>query len=168
MKSKQSLVALLLLAGIVSPAIGKNKKAPLPEKIVTAKTIFIKCKDAEIKDKAYTQLTKWGRYVVVDSADKADLVMVVETSTHLSGFTSHTQKGYDFSHGGSNSQIATAPDRTTTDADYSGTTSIDIIDAKTGESLWADSKPWRAFHSATKDVIKELQERLDKQAGTKK
>ncbi len=168
MKARRLSVALLLLVAVVTPAVGKNKKAPLPEKIITAKTIFIQCKDAEIKEKAYTQLTKWGRYVVVDSADKADLVMVVETSTHLSGFTSHTQKGYDFSHGGSNSGIATAPDRTTTSADYSGTTSIDIVDAKTGESLWADSKPWRAFHSATKDVIKELQERIEKQTGTKK
>lgn len=168
MKASRLSVALFLLVAVVSPAVGKNKKAPLPEKIITAKTIFIKCKDAEIKDKAYTQLTKWGRYAVVDSADKADLVMVFETSTHLSGFTSHTQKGYDFSHGTDNSGLKTAPDRTTTDADYSGTTSIDIIDAKTGESLWADSKPWRAFHSATKDVIKELQERLEKQTGTKK
>jgi hypothetical protein len=93
MKARRLWVALFFLVAVVSPAVSKNKKAALPDKVITAKTIFIRCKDAEIKDKAYTQLTKWGRYVVVDSADKADLVMVVETYTHLSGFTSHTQKG---------------------------------------------------------------------------
>lgn len=157
------IILCMLLIAVISPVFGKDKQAPLPEKVITAKTIFIQSQDAKLKDKAFTELTKWGRYTVVDSADKADLVMTIETSKYISGYTSQTQKGYDFSHGGSNSQIATAPDRTTTDAEYSGTTHINIADAKTGESLWAESKPWRSFHSATKDVIKELQERVEKQ-----
>lgn len=165
MKARRLSVALFLLVAVVSPSVGKDKSAPLPEKVITAKKVFIQCNDAETKDKAYTQLVKWGRYEVVDSAAKADLVMDFETSTSLSGFTSHTQKGYDFSHGGSNSSIATAPDRTNTSAHYSHTTSVEIVDARTSESLWADSKSGRA---AAKNVIKELQERIEKQTGTKK
>jgi hypothetical protein len=164
-KKIPGILTVLLVIAAAAPA--KDKQAPLPEKIITSKTVFIQCEDAKLKDKAYTALTKWEKYAVVDSADKADLVMVIETSKDLSGFTSHTQKGYDFSHGGQNSQLATAPDTTKTHAEYTHTTSIKIVDAKTGESLWADSHK-ASFHGATKDLIEELQKRVEKQTGTKK
>jgi hypothetical protein len=73
-----ALAALVTL--VVSPSLAKH--APLPEKLLTAKTIFVEnhC-GARLGDKAYAELTKWGRFQVVTDRAKADVVLLVSEVT---------------------------------------------------------------------------------------
>ena len=48
-----------------------------------------------------------------------------------------------------------------------GYTYLTVIDPKTGENLWSDSKKWgnlyTGFHSATKGLIDELEKRINEE-----
>jgi len=48
-----------------------------------------------------------------------------------------------------------------------GYTYITVVDPKTGDSLWSDSKTWgnlyNGFHSATKGLVDELMKRINEE-----
>ena len=75
-------LTLLLLPVLASTCLAKDKHAPLPEMVVSAKTIYIDNQSgfANMGDRAYDELGKWGRFQIVDSADKADLVLLLSAS----------------------------------------------------------------------------------------
>lgn len=58
---------------------GNDQYAPLPEQIVSAKTVFLMNETGKAKfgDAVYKQITTWNRWQVVTSKDQADLVLVV-------------------------------------------------------------------------------------------
>ena len=66
--------AFLLLCALT--AVGENKiYAPLPDKIVAAKTVFFinESGTARFGDDLYRQITSWNRWEVVGDREKADL-----------------------------------------------------------------------------------------------
>src|ERR1700680_542731 len=75
----------LLLCTI--PALAKDLKAPLPEKLFQAKSVYIdnQSGNADIRDKAYTVLKEWNRYEVVQDKSKADLIYVLTISSEVRG-----------------------------------------------------------------------------------
>lgn len=66
------LVGLLLAAC----AFAQDSFAPLPAKITSAKSVYISnlTDNPQVADAAYSELKKWGRFEVVDSPEKADLI----------------------------------------------------------------------------------------------
>ena len=44
-----------------------------------------------------------------------------------------------------------------------GYTYLSIVDAKTGETLYSDVRKWVAFGSATRNMIRDLQKRIELQ-----
>ena len=64
---------------VVRSSYAKREKMPLPSKVMTvmtAKTIYIDNSSglADLGDKAYDELRKWGRFQIVDSVEKASVV----------------------------------------------------------------------------------------------
>jgi len=150
----RTLISIAIIGIAVSTAAAKDKHAPLSPKIMLAKSVYIKnTGESAIADKAYTALTKWGRFQIVESPEKADITMIFSTSETPSttARTSHyNQDTGQWSYG-------------TANVSGSGFTHLDIVDAKTGESLYSDVRQWRGFSSATKHIISGLEKRMEEQ-----
>lgn len=66
----------LTLAIAVTPCFAKTKHAPLPDRVLTAKVVYIENHGpAEVADRAYDELKQWGRFELVSDRSKADLVL---------------------------------------------------------------------------------------------
>ena len=80
-------LSLALLVAI--SAFAKPVHAPLPAEAYSAKTIAIvnHTGTQKVLDKAYEELTKWGRMKVVQNPDDADVVLVVEVQKGSHGAT---------------------------------------------------------------------------------
>ncbi len=75
MKAAKTLALAVVL--VVSPIYAADKYAPLPARVIAAKTVYIdnQTGKSEITDRAYEALSKWGRFKIVKDAKDADLVL---------------------------------------------------------------------------------------------
>jgi hypothetical protein len=148
---KMELAILLCLVPIVG--LAKDLKSPLPERLFQAKTVFIdnQSQHADILDKAYTAFKEWNRYEIVQDKSKADLIVIVTVSSEVRG-------AYTSGSVNDNGQITatTSPTRV-------GYTTMAVIDPANGQTLFADTRRWHLFGSATKDAVKELRKRMEAQ-----
>jgi hypothetical protein len=173
----RSLAAAVLLASAACPsAVGSTKHAPLPEQILQAKTVYIDNQSglAYIGDRAYDEVSKWGRFKIVNSAKEADVVFLLTAHEYVAGYrtnttgTSNTTGTVDDS---GNVRLNGDNDSTSqTSAQTGGVTFMTVLEPKTGNSLWSDRKTWGsgimglAFaRSATRSLVKELRERVEEQ-----
>ena len=76
-----------LLASTLGPCgwSQDGKYAPLPDRIVTARTAFLQTDTGEQKfaDNMFRQLEEWGRWRVVTSRSEADLVLSLDHKDKL-------------------------------------------------------------------------------------
>jgi hypothetical protein len=144
--------ALACACLLVASTQAKDIHAPLPTSLMSAKTVYIdnRAASAEFADRCYSELTKWGRFKIVQSREGADVVFLISSESHEIVNGAHS----------------TSNDYGTDTAVYNrtvGTTTISILDRATGGLLWIDSRRW-GFRSATKGVVKELRRRMEEQA----
>ena len=68
------LAAAAMLAGPQTALA--NDKPPLPVNVLAARKIYVdnRTGDAVIQNNAYLELAKWGRFQLVDSPQKADVL----------------------------------------------------------------------------------------------
>jgi hypothetical protein len=136
MKSSARIViaiAFFVLFGCVL-VHANEKRASLPSRVLSASTVFVdnQTTSAELTNTAYTELSKWGRLQVVDTAQKADIVLRLSNGNFVK-----------FVPGGEN---ATAADAKASKQNFvgadeavpPGSTRIAVIDPKTGTALWSD------------------------------
>ena len=137
---KAAITAALALVLVASPIHAKDKHAPLPASVIAAKTVYIdnQTDHAEITDRAYDALSKWGRFKILTNAKDADLVL---------RFTADT-KGRP------------APPRN--DIDVSPTPIHFSVLDQTNNELWSVSKNM-PFHSQTRLDIDEFKKRIEEQ-----
>jgi hypothetical protein len=155
----------------VVPAQGRKRKthAPLPTKILVAKTVYLDNRSgfANIGDRAYDELIKWGHFRVVQNPKDADLILLFSATEYRGGYvtTGTTQQQGRVDNYG-NIRISGETTSTTEQMVYRRT-HLTLIDPKSGENLWSDSKPWgnlyTGFHSATRSLIKDLRNRVEDQ-----
>ena len=129
------LIVITLFAVLRAvPVRANEKRAPLPSRVLSAVTVFVdnQTTSAELLNTAYTELSKWGRLQVVDTAQKADIVLRLTNGNYVK-----------FVPGGENTPVA-APkpgQQNFVGADEAvppGSTRISLIDPKIGNSLWSD------------------------------
>ena len=158
---------------------------PLPQQILTAKTVYIDNRSglADLGDKAYDEMKKWGRYQIVDSPEKADMVLLLSAKEYIGGYATNTYYNttgtVDYS-GTTNSQTYGSNTYGTTSgsgnvnthtygsstsrAIVEGTTYVTLLDPKSGTALWADARAWGPWwKSATRGLVKELRDRVKDQ-----
>ena len=159
------LLAVTCMALSTSSLAREKNHLPLPPQILSAKTIYIDNQSgaAKLADRAYEQLTKWGRWQVVSDRQKADLILLLSTRQYNGGYTTSTTGRID-----DNGNINTTSDATPVSVGY---TYITVVDPKTGDNLWSDSKRWgnlyTGFHSATKGLVDELMKRIGEEEAKK-
>ncbi|SRR5579871_602400 len=73
------IVCAILIAAIGLYA-ADDKYAPLPDRIVTAKTVFLQNDSGEqnLTDQLYRHLEEWGRWKVVMNRNDADIVVSID------------------------------------------------------------------------------------------
>jgi len=166
MNTSRGFLALALMLSIAPMLLAKNKQplehAPFPAKVLSAKTIFIQNETNQpgIADKAYTQLKSWGKYQIVDSKEKADLVLLFTLGySHTQHQDSDYVSLYNSQTGAYTSGVV--PGGTTTVTwTY---TQVRVIDPATSDVMWADERPWLRKRSATDELMEVLRQRVEEQ-----
>jgi hypothetical protein len=136
-----AITAALALVLIASPIHAKDNFPPLPASVMAAKTVYIdnQTGDAEIRDRAYDALTKWGRFKILKDAKDADLIL---------RFTADAEG---------------RPTPPHNDIDKSPTPVIFSVRDQANNELWFTSKN-KPFHSQTLLDIEEFKKRIEEQA----
>jgi hypothetical protein len=147
------LCAALLLT---MPQIAHANKKPstLPAAVFAAKTIYIdnRTNDAGLQNDAYMGLARWGHFQVVDSAEKADVVLRLNGSGFAQSVPSDTppdmsmKSGSTRTSGASGDSLLPSGDEAAPD----GFTRLTLIDPKSGTAWWSDvsktNRPEAAAH----------------------
>ena len=73
------IVCAVFIAALALSA-AEDKHAPLPDRIVAAKTVFLQNDSGEqnLTDQLYQQLEEWGRWRVVTNRTEADIVVSID------------------------------------------------------------------------------------------
>lgn len=123
----ESLFFLLLAwAMLCQPSVAKKQPLPISPKILKAQTVYLDCDcRKEMKasvPNALTEFFEWGRYQLAPDRNHADLVFLFSMNPYLGDY--FTRDG---------------PDRRPGIVDF---TILTVIDGRTGEALWSESKRW--------------------------
>ena len=139
-----------------APVRSNEKRGSLPSKVLSAATVFVENQttSAELLNTAYTELSKWGRLQVVDTAQKADIVLRLSNGNSVR-----------FVPGG---ESAPPTDRKVAKQNFvgadeavpPGSTRISVIDPKTGNSVWSDIRKTDNPKAAT-HILDGLREAFD-------
>jgi hypothetical protein len=177
-------LSLFAIVSVPTSSTAKDKHLPLPPQVMGAKTVYIdnQSGEARIGDRCYTQLEKWGRFKIVQDRKQADLILLLSAHEYTRGYV--TSGGDSVSTVSTTGSInaATIGDQTTGTVNTTGSvnttsnprytrpvtvgyTYLTVVDPKTGEGLWNDSKRWgnlyTGFHSATKGLVDDLMKRVN-------
>ena len=154
------IAAILLAPQNPIPALANDKRALLPTSIANSRTIYVdnRTTSAELQNTAYIELSRWGRFQVVDTPQKADIVLQLSNGNYVK-----------FVPGGENPPASNAQpgQQSGTGADEAvppGSTRISLIDPKSGNSLWSDVRKTDSPKAATHllDGLREAFDQRDK------
>lgn len=137
---------------------GGGGMAPLPNKVVAARTVFLVNETEENKfgDKFYQELKKWNRWQIVTHRAKADLVLILSQRDSL---------GAVITTGTATATGQTAQGTVITGQLKSSSWHLYVLDATTGEMLWrtktgGQGKLWRMWSSIAKSLLSDVQKRM--------
>lgn len=138
MKTVASVVVgavMLLWPQIMQAKQKENKAAALPAKVLAARKIYVdnRTNDAEIQNDAYLELAKWGRFQIVDSPKKAEIVLRLYGSNTVT-FVPAGEKTYVYN------SSAGGKWQETQEQVPAGFTRLTLIDPKTDSPLWSDDR----------------------------
>jgi EF hand len=119
-----------------------------PAKVTQARSVYVACDAclrgmAAAEPAAFKELSDWGRFDMIPNRKKIDLIILFSANPYLGDYV--TRDG---------------PDTRPVHVDI---TYMNVIDPKTGESYWGDSRQWGSWFvgRATKDLIVEFREQLE-------
>ena len=141
----------------------KETHAPLPSAVLTAKTIYVDNQSgvAVMGDRAYDELRKWGRFEIVDNPQKADMVLLLSVTSYDAGYVLNgTGQTVGANDGSTNSQVYSEGEARHVEIPDAHVT---LIDPKTGTRLWSDVRRAGVYKSATRELVKELRDRISEQ-----
>jgi hypothetical protein len=134
MKKMTSVFFFALMFLSVELSQANEKRGAVSSKIISAKTIYVdnQTTDAELQHDAYMALGKWGRYEIVDSPQKADVVLRLSGSSVVKfvpgGDPSATYNPKPISEKSAAGEELAPP----------GCTRLTLIEPKSGATLWSD------------------------------
>lgn len=119
---------MVLVLCLIALAVVAGTK-PLPETVVHAHTVFLVNETGfhELEYSTVLELEKWGRFELVDSPEKADLLLRLDNGNHVRTLP--------------DGQFPTAPSGNAIEEEAipSGHTRISLLDPKTNTLLWYDT-----------------------------
>jgi hypothetical protein len=147
-------VYLVSLAACL-PVIARANHAPLPQEILQAKTVCVlnHTKNKSAGNQALKELTKWGRFKVVQKPEDAELVLLLSTRSTKSQV-----------------EVAASKDSEGFDTDLVELTStlnydyICVFDRKTRRRLWSGYKQLNFYtRNPIGSLVKELRKNIEDQ-----
>jgi serine/threonine protein kinase len=139
-------------------ALAQDKYAPLPEKVINARTIFYinDTGNSRFGDNLYQELEKWNRWEVVTDKKKADLILVLSQRDHIEGSiatANATTSGHDTYATGTSAPIK------------SSSWHIFLIDPTSGATVWVSShtlgaRLWQSWGSVARSLLSDIQKRM--------
>lgn len=164
MFSFRGLVFLFLAVA----CFAKSNPAPLPDKLLSAKTVFLDNKSgtAYIGDDAYDSMSKWGRFSLVNADAKPDVIFRLQVRSEDGG-TVTSGDVTDDHNGGANVAMRSS-------AVVFRYTVLSVVDPATNEVLWQNEVRWGSGKrsmvpgavwfplSTAKSLIGDLRKRIDK------
>jgi hypothetical protein len=108
----------------------------LPSKAASAKTVFVENRttEAELQNAAITELTKWGRFQIVDAPQKADLILRISNSNTVRFVTAEEHDAE------MKNQSAKAETPASDTSVPPGLTRISLIEPKSGNVVWSEDR----------------------------
>jgi hypothetical protein len=127
-KHRAAVVFLFAVASIIGATSIEGQPAPVPETVLSAHTVFIENETgfAELQYIAVLELNKWGQFQLADSREKADLVLVLSSGTHVRAIPDGQYPR------------ATGLNAFTEETVPKGHTKLTLQDPKSGTFLWSD------------------------------
>ena len=126
---------ILLITALTASAQQSSDKAPLPDEIVRAKTVYVinETGKAKFGDAVFKQIKTWNRWQVVTDKSQADLLIVV---TDKGGIGSLNPSFY-----------------------------LKVLEPKTGSELWTSrttmqGKLWRSWGSVAETLVGDIRKRM--------
>jgi hypothetical protein len=149
------LAAIVLAFGI---AQANEKRGAVPSRVLSAKTIFVdnQSNDAEIQHDAYLGMSKWGRYEIVDSPQKADLVLRLFGSSVVK-FVPGGDRAATY-----NPRPASESPAAGEELAPPGCTRLTLIEPKSGAALWSEVRKTSNAQEKSK-LLEGLHEAVDQQ-----
>lgn len=153
-KPKEFAGKSVVVVGILDQALNTiyvdDVRRALPAKITQAQSVYIDCNAcprgmAAAWQAAFESLEDWGRFDVVPDPKKADLIFLFAANPYLGDYV--TRDG---------------PDKRGVAVDI---TYMNVVDPKTGENLWGDSRQWGSLFvaKATRDLLSELKLQMEEE-----
>lgn len=141
------IIVFVLFGAAALPA--KEKKPMLPPRVLAANTVFVENRttSAELLNKAYSEISKWGRLQLVDNAKKADIVLRLTNGNSVELVSADAKAE---APNGAGADEAVPP----------GSTRISVIDPKTGSALWSDIRKTDSSKAGT-HMLDGLREAFD-------
>jgi len=137
---------------------GKNAPS-LPAAVFAAKTIYIdnQTTDASLQNAAYMALTKWGHFQVVESPQKADVILRLTGSSYVHSVPTDTPPDMTMASTNghpANNNAAAAPTRAALlpngyEPAPDGFTRLTLLDAANGATEWTDLSKTNTPQAAT-------------------
>lgn len=123
---KSAAFLLVLIFWVMTLPAGAHPT--LPQAVTSAHTVFLDNETGfvELQYTAALELNKWGRFEIVDSREKADLVLVLSSGTHVRAIPDGQFPRTTGLNAFSEESIP------------QGHTKISLVDPKTGSTLWSD------------------------------
>jgi hypothetical protein len=150
---------MALLAGMVVcfavaiyiPLSAQGQPAALPPVVMSAHTVFIENETgfSELQYTAVLELSKWGHFELAENRDKADLVMVLSSGTHV-----HAIPDGQYPR-------TTGLNAFTEDEVPKGHTRIALLDPKSGATLWSDLHKTEGGKVKSGHLLDELRQAYD-------
>ena len=153
------IVALMLLGLQIAHA--NDKHNAVPSQVLSARKIYVdnQTNDAELQNDALVGLTKWGRFEIVDSAQKADVVLRLFGSSMVKfvpgGEASATYNPKPVSEKFEAGEELAPP----------GCTRITLIEPKSGNALWSDIRKTSNAQEKSR-LLEGLHDAIDQQEKT--
>jgi len=147
-----TLVGMILAV----PLLASEDYAPLPEKLTSAKSVYLINDSGDLKayDKFYKELKTWNRFAIVGSRERADVVMVLTSSSH---YALSVTSGTAVSGGGVSSGVATSV------AVPSTFLHLKVFESSTADLLWSDAtEKWVTSGHAPSKLVSNMRKRMPK------
>jgi len=154
MNLRPVLIGLIVsLAVSPVPFAAEHKHAPLPDKLVQAKTVFLENStgDQKLADRVYEQVTTWQRWAVVTDRSKADILLILSFDPNSTAVVTT----------GSATAIGRSAYGTGVGIPVQWYVYLHVVDRETGDPLWTARSRMKAGAGRTAGgLLSDLKQRL--------
>jgi hypothetical protein len=149
-------VAIVFLS--VPIALANKKNTAVPAKVLSAKTIYVdnRTTDVRIQYIAEMDLAKWGRFQLVDSVEKAEIVLRLSGANTVNVVPS-SERTASYYQSPEHRALPSGEESVPT-----GYTRITLLEPKTGAALWTDQTKTKTVKS-TGRLVNSLRDAIDQQ-----